>query len=261
MFMPVGTGDPFLFNLFMALFMRAFEDQYRGHEDYRILKDKITREGVIGCDVQVKKKNPLDGSLRTVTYHVTVFDHLGYLLRGIEDVGGRCYECKGIVKVGHIFPCKECNRLFCERHLKFLDGDRDEPYCNTGWRSCYQKYKRLDEKRKELERDRLLLEKEAELADAAARRFAALKDAKKAKYDLEDLEASRPGLLSSILGVSQLSHRIRCTCGFSPSSFPVTCQSCGEAFTLSATGPRRCPNCGAVVREIQCFRCGATIRT
>ncbi len=69
--MPV-SGDPLLFQLFMQLFMKAFEDQYRGHEDYRIIKDKVTREGVIGCDVQVKKKSPSDGS------HVFWFDGQAY---------------------------------------------------------------------------------------------------------------------------------------------------------------------------------------
>lgn len=247
--------------LYLELLKKHAEDQYRGHEDYHLIKKGITPDGLVGGDITVKKKNPKDGTYRTVTYHVSVFDHLGYPLRGVEDIGGRCKKGE-IAKTGHIFKCIRCHHLFCEKHIKFFDYNPEYALCDVGWRSCFSRYESIHNRSEELKLKTLIRRREEELAIATGDHVKARRYVQEEKYALEDLEDSRPGFFSSLFGLSLTSSAIRCpSCDWSPNSCDVTCQSCGHPFILRAGSPRRCPSCGTVVTEIHCIRCPNTIYT
>ena len=248
------------FQLYTRLVLRSLEDQYRGHEHYQLIKTKITKEGLVGGEVTVKVRNP-DKSFRTVTYQLAVMEDLGNLVRGVEDIAGQCVK-REIVKHGYLFTCINCHQNFCMKHVKFLDGDREKPLCTPGWFPCFDKYKRIHEEREELDHKKLLVLREAEVAEALTRRNRAVREAQEEEYKLEDLKNSRPGFFDRFLGYSALSKPVVCpNCDWGPGTLRVTCPSCGVVFRMRSDSSRQCPSCGFIVREIPCIRCNQLIPT
>lgn len=245
-----------LFEIIMQSLTREIEDTYRGVENISILKTHVGIDGLLGLDVTVKKRDPRDGSFRIVHYTVPVLDDLGYPLRGAEDLGGECVLGE-IVRKGHIFECMECNRLFCEKHLRFLGRSKAMPVCYVDGKGCFGSYKKFYGKKRELELTRMLMEEEALIAEAFERRCISLKSAEQAKIDHE--KNVGPGIFRRLLTFSS-NNRISCpNCGFKPGYHIVTCRRCGRVSEIRSDSPRVCSECGADMREIPCYRCGKTI--
>jgi hypothetical protein len=245
-----------LFEILIESMTRELEDKYRGVENISIVKSRVGLDGVIGLDVTVKKRDPRDGSFRIVHYTVPVLDDLGYPLCGADDLGGECVMGE-IVKKGHIFECEDCNLLFCEKHLRFLGRNKETPLHYVNGKGCFQPYKKIYEKKRELECKRMIVEEEALIADAVERRYMSVKSAEQAKINYE---IARPGFFGKILALSSPNNRIRCpNCGFRPSYHNVTCQSCGSVSEIRSNSPRICPECGINIREIPCYRCSKII--
>jgi hypothetical protein len=241
-----------LINMMMRLLSKEFEDDHRGEETINIIKNSVGRDGVMGIDSIVKERDPVDGSFRMVHYKVPVLDDLGNPMHGAEDLGG---ECVGgdIVAKGSLFECMECNRLVCKKHVRFLDNNKEKPLCYVEGEGCFKRYKKTYERERELERKRMIIEKEALLADFIERRYAALKSAEQAKADYKSVN---PGLFGRLLSFSSSGNPISCpNCDFSPSYHNVTCRDCGSIFKLRSGSPRLCPKCGTSIREIRCYRC------
>jgi hypothetical protein len=152
-----------MFDILMESMTRELEDKYRGEENISILKTRVGVDGVIGLDVTVKKRDPRDGSFRIVHYTVPVLDDLGYPLRGADDLGGECVKGE-LAKKGHIFECMDCNRLWCEKHLRFLGRNKTMPVCYVDGEGCFEHYKKFYAKRRELELKRMLMEEELLIA-------------------------------------------------------------------------------------------------
>ena len=244
-----------LFKLAQEVIERRFQELYRGRETLRILKPYIGIDGVMGFNGSMVKKDPRDGSFRVVEIELSVLDDLGHPLHNIEDLGGKCLVGE-IVKVGHIFQCMECNEYFCDKHIRFLDRNRQTPLCFVNGKGHFKPYQKDQQRMREIERQRLLIEEETRLATALEGHFLARKSAEQAKVDYQN---GKNGFLSRLF-FRPLGTSIRCSnCGFSPSYYPVQCGSCGQHFELRGSSPRTCPRCGTAVKQVPCYRCPKVI--
>ena len=240
------------FELAREVIERRYQEQCRGRENLRILKPYIGIDGVMGFTGSIVKRNPRDGSFRIVEIELSVLDDLGHPLHNIEDLGGKCWAKGEIVAAGHIHQCMDCNEYFCDRHIRFLDRTRQTPLCFVDGKGCFKPYKKVQQRMRQTERQRLLIEEETELAMALEGHFLSMKAAEQAKVDYRN---SKNGFLRRLFfrppGIS-----VRCPiCGFSPSCYPVECRSCGEHFELRGSSPRTCPQCGTAVKQVPCYRC------
>jgi hypothetical protein len=198
--MPMDIDGKTLFNLLHELVDRRLQEFYRGNENIRILKPFIGTDGMIGFVGSIIKTDPRDGSFRIVEIYLSVLDDLGYPLHNIEDVGGQCVMGE-IVKAGHIFRCRDCNRFFCEKHVRFLDRNEEEPLCFVKGKGCFQPYKREIDRIRDLERKRFLIEEETRFAKAVEERFLSMRLAEQAKADYRN---SCRGIINRLLGFRSL---------------------------------------------------------
>ena len=266
--MPVTPTAEGFWQLYGALLKKAIEEQYGGHEDYHVILDAVDSDiPIYSGDVTIRKENPDTGEIYTVTYHVKVWDDMGHVIEGPDDIGGRCALDKKIIAKGYIFTCKRCGKFYCSEHLRFFKGKDDEevglcwygPSLKSG---CFYLYghdylpEPIDEKIKRLRKEAEFARGKTELEKA----LAALEQAER-----ERDEARGPGPISRIFGwifgifLSSGSTSL-CPCGFNPvGGYAVTCPRCGRQIRLKAADTKICKHCLETITEIKCARCGRTI--
>ena len=261
--MPVTPTAEGFWQLYGALLKKGIEEQYGGHEDYHVMLDAVDSDiPIYSGDVTIRKENPDTGQIYTVTYHVKVWDDMGHVIEGPDDIGGRCFVDKKIIAKGYIFTCKRCGRFYCSEHVRFFKGKDDEEvglcwYGPSQKSGCFYLYEHeylpepIDLKIKRLKKEAQFAHSKREREEARA----AFEQAER-----ERKEARGPSLITRIFkGFAIGGSASLCQCGWKPvGGYAATCPRCGRQSKFNAEDPKICKFCFEPIKEIPC-RCGRII--
>lgn len=102
-----------------------------------IIAERISENGIIR-ETEEKTIINEEGLHVETSVNVRLADCL-HRVRGIDEIGGKCYKCQSIVCVSCFRVCQECGKGICKKHQYITD--KGEIYCRScRWKVHFKRF-------------------------------------------------------------------------------------------------------------------------